>query len=329
MKMITRQELAAWLDSLTESRTLIAPHSVSGVLLYQPVQEAAQITWDFTRPTLSAKDSFFPATEQLLVIEKTGQEVRITETQLEQETILFGIRPCDVRGLQALDALFIEAEPVDPYYARRRAQTTLIGLACRELGSTCFCTSLGGAPDDPGGMDIMLREVDGGYVMDVLTEKGQAIVDEKRLSEVAGDTTFTSSHTPANILRQESWPAQFNDGYWTSMAERCLSCRICAYVCPTCRCFDLRDEALPSENGRQAYERIRCWDSCNSVAYRRVAGGHNPRAEKGQRLRNRFFCKFYYYPQQYGPLACTGCGRCVDACPVNIDITEVLEHVRG
>jgi L-lactate utilization protein LutB len=74
-------------------------------------------------------------------------------------------------------------------------------------------------------------------------------------------------------------------------------------------------------------ERIRCWDTCTSEAYRQIAGGHNPRATKGQRLRNRFLCKFYYYPQQYGPMACTGCGRCVELCPVNIDITEVIQHM--
>jgi ferredoxin len=36
------------------------------------------------------------------------------------------------------------------------------------------------------------------------------------------------------------------------------------------------------------------------------------------------FCKFYYYPQEYGTIACTGCGRCVDRCPVNIDLTEIV-----
>jgi sulfhydrogenase subunit beta (sulfur reductase) len=125
----------------------------------------------------------------------------------------------------------------------------------------------------------------------------------------------------------DEWPAHFDDEYWEAMAERCLSCRICAYVCPTCRCVDIRDEAIPSGNGHNAYERIRCWDSCAGAVYRRIAGGHNPRSEKGQRLRNRFFCKFEYYPEQYGPSACTGCGRCIDACPVNIDITEVLGHL--
>jgi ferredoxin len=91
----------------------------------------------------------------------------------------------------------------------------------------------------------------------------------------------------------------------------------------------VRDEALPSDDGTERFERLRCWDACTSPAYRRIAGGHDPRSEKGQRLRNRFFCKFYVYPERLGLLGCTGCGRCIDACPVNIDITEVLAAVHA
>jgi ferredoxin len=46
-----------------------------------------------------------------------------------------------------------------------------------------------------------------------------------------------------------------------------------------------------------------------------------------QRLRNRFYCKFCYYPKDFGPIACVGCGRCIVKCPVNVDIVEVLEGV--
>jgi ferredoxin len=122
---------------------------------------------------------------------------------------------------------------------------------------------------------------------------------------------------------QKKWPEHFNNEYWAKISERCLSCRACSYVCPTCRCFATRDEALaPGE-----FERIRCWDACTSENYRRVAGGHKPRAEKSERLRNRFYCKFYYFPEQYGlgaTFACTGCGRCIDVCPAGVDITEVI-----
>jgi ferredoxin len=73
--------------------------------------------------------------------------------------------------------------------------------------------------------------------------------------------------------------------------------------------------------------RLRAWDGCMSEGYRRVAGGHNPRSAKTERLRNRFYCKFYYYPQDFGPVACVGCGRCVEKCPVNVDVVEVLQDV--
>jgi sulfhydrogenase subunit beta (sulfur reductase) len=248
----------------------------------------------------------------------------------EGEQIIFGVRSCDARGLLALDALFIDTEPVDNNYARRRENTTIIGLACTEMADTCFCTSVGGAPDDPAGMDVMLYPVKDGYQVQVLTEKGGKIVSGE-WSVVNGEwdspQAFANPNSQFQIPNSSSWPAQFNDDFWSAMSERCLSCRICAYVCPTCRCFDVRDEAVLTDHSNSTFERIRCWDSCAGTVYRRIAGGHNPREAKGERLRNRFFCKFYYYPEQYGPTACTGCGRCIESCPVNIDITEVIAHL--
>lgn len=344
MTAITREGLARWLDDLARRTTLLAPRDVDGVLLYRPVTSSTEVVWDFIRPVMSIKEAFLPATERLLTIEKTGQTVRLADSLPEGEQVIFGVRPCDARGMKVLDALFLETEPVDPYYARRRQHTTLIGLACRELGPTCFCTSVGGAPDDASDVDVMFSEVDGGqYALQVMTEKGEALMAEcgwplgpaqgaaghSHAAPTTGNppSPIRNLQSPVPDPRSITWPAHFNDSYWERMGERCLSCRICAYVCPTCRCFAVRDEAISSGNGWDRYERIRCWDSCAGVAYRRIAGGHNPRSTKGQRLRNRFFCKFYYYPEQYGPAACTGCGRCIDACPVNIDITEVLAHL--
>jgi len=328
---ITHDQLVGWLEALTGEATLIAPRWEQGVLLYRPVTRDLDLAWEFTRPVLSAKEFFFSPTERLLTIEKTGQQIKLTETLPEGRQVMFGIRPCEARGLRHLDALFLEEEPRDPYYARRREKTTLIGLACKEMGATCFCTSLGGAPDDPSDVDVLLTEVDDGYVVQVVTEKGMILITSCDLRIANFEPASTSQSAtrdwpqPIPLPSKDNWLARFNDEYWERMSERCLSCRLCTYICPTCRCFDVRDEAL----GDSQYERIRCWDSCAGVAYRRIAGGHNPRAAKGERLRNRFLCKFYYYPQQYGldSPACTGCGRCIDLCPVNIDITEVLSYI--
>lgn len=335
MVVIGRDELVKLLDNLAREKKLIAPTEVEGVLLYRPVQSSAEIVWDFSIPVLSLKETLFPATEQLLVIEEytdslegTGPQYTLTETLPAVEQIVFGVRPCDAQGLKVLDALFLETDPVDIYYSQRRQNMTLIGLACKQMEPTCFCTSMGGAPDDPQNMDLMLYEVEEGYIVQVVTEKGQTLLDGVSLEEKPIEPSKPRVQYLEKVPTSEDWLSHFDDEYWHSMAERCLSCRICSYVCPTCRCFDVRDEVLPlSENGNNRYERIRCWDSCAGEVYRKIAGGHNPRQAKGQRMRNRFQCKFYYYPLQYGPVACTGCGRCINACPVNIDITEVLAHV--
>ena len=55
------------------------------------------------------------------------------------------------------------------------------------------------------------------------------------------------------------------------------------------------------------------------------ASGHNPRALSRDRVRQRVMHKYNYYAEKYGEKLCTGCGRCVTVCPVNLDIREVLK----
>jgi ferredoxin len=255
--------------------------------------------------------------------------VQIEDPPPPGEQIVFGLRPCDARALRVLDALLLEQEPVDSYYAQRREKTTLVGLACREMGDECFCTSLGLAPNDGSDVDLFLTEVDGGYACQVVTEKGQGILDGLTLRQVDQALPQPVVREVTPVPEVGAWPRHFEDAYWARLADRCLSCRTCAYVCPTCRCFDVRDDQKPGGD----IERIRTWDGCMAAGYRRIAGGHNPRPTKTERLRNRFFCKFCYYPQMagqasgLGPVACVGCGRCIDKCPVNVDVVEVLRDV--
>ena len=325
--LLTQCHLNDWLCHITQTKTLVAPSKIGNVHRYEPVQSAQQISWSRTRPITSIKEFVFPATDRLFTIERNGQNISLTETLPDEETVIFGVRPCDAHGLNALDSLFIHTEPIDTYYQKRRENTTIIGLTCSEIGNTCFCTSMGISPDDSENMDLLLKEIDSGFIIDILTEKGKRLLSDQVLQEYEGSIPGQIELPLYPVPNTTDWLPLYDLPYWSDLSERCLSCRACAYVCPTCRCFDIRDDISPSENGHQTYERIRCWDSCTSVGYQRTAGGHNPRSEKSQRLRNRYFCKFYYFPQQYGQVACTGCGRCIDVCPVNIDIVEALYHL--
>ena len=129
------------------------------------------------------------------------------------------------------------------------------------------------------------------------------------------------------LQTSEAWRSAFHEALWVELGERCLGCRTCTFVCPTCRCFDVRDEIVSSRLDARRIQRLRAWDACTMANYRRIAGGHNPRPGQEMRLQNRFYCKFSYYPDDFGPLGCVGCGRCVDACPVGVDIREVMAAV--
>lgn len=330
MNLLTQDALVAWLDELTEEVTLIAPRTVDGIVLYRPVASSDQITFDYTRPKMSPKDVVFPATERILAIERESDDITLSEPALEKEQVVFGLRPCDAHGFSVLDGVFLEKEPVDWNYARRRSVTTLIGIACPQMWEGCFCTSMGGAPDDPTHLDVLLTKVDGGYAVEAVTENGKAFIADLDLQVVENEPPSPSVHQDAvPVLPPDNWPAQFGDRLWDLLAERCISCRLCAYVCPTCRCFDVRDEVAQRRTNYAKYDRLRCWDSCTGANYRKIAGGHNPRALKGQRLRNRFYCKFYYMHEDYGVTGCVGCGRCIEVCPVNIDIVEMLYDVKA
>jgi sulfhydrogenase subunit beta (sulfur reductase) len=326
MMFLSEDALRIWLDGLAKDITLIAPRMVDGIILYREVSSGDEIVLDYARPKMSAKEVIFPSTDRILSISKHDREVTLSEP-MPEEQVIFGLRPCDAHGITVLDEVFLKQEPIDLNYARRREATTLVGLSCPQMWEDCFCTSMGGGPDDPSHVDVLFTSVQDGFAVDVVTDKGQALMATLDLQEIEGEMPQPALNPEEMVLAQERWPEHFTDPYWDLLAERCLECRLCAYVCPACRCFDVRDQVAEHGIGYSSYDRLRCWDSCTGTHYRVVAGGHNPRATKGQRLRNRFFCKFYYLPEEYGIGGCVGCGRCIEACPVNIDIAEVLRSI--
>ena len=327
MKVLTQAQLDGWLDDLAQEQNLVAPVDVEGKLLYRQVSGSDGIVWDFERTDMSPKTWLFPATEPIFFVVQ-GKESVIRDVPAPVPTVVFGVRPCDARGALAIDALFMNKEPSDGQYVRHREATTLIGLACPQMWASCFCTVVGGAPNGTEGLDILLTEVEGGYAVQVITEKGAKLAAS--MSGQEQEVTLPEPQLAENLptLRpSDEWQDRFDDLFWQRLADRCLGCRICTFVCPTCRCFDARDEVVSRKPGEQVLERLRAWDACTVSAYRRIAGGHNPRPTQHSRLRNRFYCKFMYYLEDFGSLGCVGCGRCIDACPVGIDILEVISAV--
>jgi ferredoxin len=321
-QFISAEALRSWLDKIAAGRTLIAPRQVGDEVYYRPAAGSKDVTLTYERPKMSPKEFLWPATEAIVKVNMVAPSV--SSPVMEKEQVIFGARPCDGRGIQALDAILLTA-PADGLYQDKREKTTLVGLSCPRMFTGCFCTSFGSSPADPSQLDVMLTEVEGGYAVQAVTEKGKKLLELANVTERDVDVPPPVMDAPvAPVMPVQEWAARFNDPYWAKISERCISCRVCTFVCPTCRCFDVAD----STQADRSVTRLRSWDACQLEAFCRIAGGHNPRSTRQQRLRQRFYCKFSFVPQDFGPLACVGCGRCVVDCPVNIDIREMLTDIQ-
>jgi ferredoxin len=344
MVFIRGDRLAAALDRLAERFDLWVPAAASrggGAIRF--VRYLSGTTPVLDRLTaLSPKEAVQPQVEPLLrfkTIKGEGSRESdrlVIDDRIEvKPTLVFGCRPCDARAVQLSDRVFLEGPYLDVYYRARRESTLLAALVCREGDSACFCSAVGGGPADTAGGDLRIIPLEGGLVLEALQERGELLLEgwseaateaegaeARRVVEEVSGWRMGDLETRGSI---EDFKKRFQDrDYWRDVAERCLSCGICTFVCPTCYCFTITDEKKDLEG-----ERLRSWDSCMFYQYSLEASGHNPRPTRLDRYRNRVGHKFSYFPEKYdGQLSCTGCGRCVRFCPVSIDIRRAVAGLK-
>ncbi|HOD52183.1 MAG TPA: 4Fe-4S dicluster domain-containing protein [Candidatus Hydrogenedentes bacterium] len=252
-----------------------------------------------------------------------------------------GVKACDLKGFRIQDFVFAGEEFRDPFYCRARNESLIISSDCTSALDTCFCEAFDERPYPRGDFDLNLSPVDGGYVVEMGSEKGAALIAscpgaaaeaaqgqtearDRQRDEVSAKVrrNLKEFQVPSQQALEESVERHYESTVWKEEAETCVECGACNTICPTCHCFLLYDQ---KDAARMV--RFRAWDSCLMKGFARVAGGANPRRELSQRLRNRFEKKFSFFPKVAGEYACTGCGRCISACPGKIDIRRVMKRL--
>jgi ferredoxin len=344
-KSITQDKLKDWLDSISQKYELWVPQEKEGVCRLAPYQPEAGFCLE-RASQLSAKEVLFPQTECILKYsyQKNKNNPEDVKVSLEAadphpKTVIWGIPPCDVAGISFFEKVFAGSGSYqEPYFKARRSECLIVAFACQHPDTTCFCTAVGGSPVEAPGADLLLTRINHEYVVEVLTPQGGKLIDEalfgmlgeeklKAMEQAKQAVRHTVEHpfsVEASPLVAKKLLKAFESPYWKEATAGCISCGICTFVCPTCYCFNIADEA----HGMQG-ERLRCWDACMFPLYSLEASGHNPRRVKFQRYRNRLSHKFSYLITNNDTLGCTGCGRCIRECPAGIDLRRIMAHLMG
>ncbi len=329
--------LASFVNAVRKRARLFAPVAdPAGGAAFAEVSAAADIVRPAPNTRLSLKSVFFPQREVLLSFKGPALDA---VPAVGANLVVFGARPCDARAMTWLDRVFGGGGREDPYFVERRRGAVVIALACDEPCPTCFCTSVGGSPHGTEGADVLASasgDGQGDLLLEPVTEKGAAFLVNHAapLRPAAGDAVAArqargkAAASRMNVLDfsgvKEKMDAGFDSPAWDAITRSCLGCGACTYVCPTCHCFDITDESRGDRGVR-----IRTWDACQYALFTQHASGHNPRGHKRARMRQRLMHKYSYAPETAGAVFCSGCGRCVRACPVNLDIREMLSAIKG
>ncbi len=330
-KLIRKESLEKLYNNLSEQRKIYAPVKASdGKVEYRYNPGYADVTFDHIRSTLSVKNLVFPKVENLLYYSNTKTETTVTEIDTDkiQDVVLWGAHPCDTAAFDILRSIFCW-DINDEFFLKRFEKLVIIGLSCHSSDEYCFCTSVGLSPDSSKGSDILLTPLKNGHFKaEILTEKGDKIATsspelfEKYSKEEIHITEVKQKFDYGQVT--EKLATAFEHPFWVENSLRCIGCGACAYVCPTCACFDIQDETK-GKNGR----RYRSWDSCGFKLFTIHTSGHNPRSVQSQRWRQRIMHKFSYMPERNNSLGCVGCGRCSSGCPVDMNIAEQLEALQS
>ena len=331
---MSSEKFKIFLDRLRGEYELFAPKELLENLHYEPLKHELEnhIVLDTYRAVEPLKGFLYKLKEPVAGFPASVQPAA-------KKIALLGVKSCDLRSLRVLDSIFDTEEFKDPFYTSQRDAALLISSDCYSPSERCFCNLVGLKPYPEEGFDLNLSSVEGGFVVEIGSDKGEELVrsyeglfeeaaeeklsqrDGKREASLRKLSEQNKAYETERSYQQIVSEATESD-VWEEQAERCVECGCCNLICPTCYCFLLVDE-----RAEEGFQRLRSWDSCMYAGFSRVAAGTNPRARLGERLRHRFMHKFVYIPDELGIYGCTGCGRCGEGCLANIDVREVLKEL--
>ncbi len=328
---IEKSNLSKLMEHLKKDNFRVIGVTPDGKRFSENFDETLNFMQGDTPPTsISFKEHFFAKTEALFYYKNNNGTIGLKEPVIDdRKTVVIGARPCDTASLPILSKVF-NWDYADDFFNRRVENSIIIGMKCNYQDDYCFCNEVGLSQNSEKGSDIFLIPDSEAFVAKTITDKGNKFIEkfanffEPYTGNPPAENKNGHDEKKFDYESVKKWlDNNFEHKFWDEAGETCLSCGQCAFVCPTCHCFDIVDEQC----GTCAGVRAKNWDACQFSLFTKHASGHNPRDSREKRYRQRISHKFKYYNDKFSEILCTGCGRCSRGCPVSTDILELLEEI--
>ena len=338
-RILSRNDLEAFVRELMRQRRVMAPVLKDGVAAFDWLNDPKDLHLPKTGiPFVSPKRALLPQTEVLFYYKLGKDGERTVPPPPPPPQVLFAVHPCDVQAIRVLDTVFGAApSPDTPYLARRRATAIVgLGVAPADKAANSFFEDLGISSMDSRDTDLFMTPLSADrFLIETVTDKGQELAaslsalpmpsagDRARLEALRKEAAARVNSSLSSEEFSAKLEKLFNSPLWEKAGEKCVACGACAYLCPTCHCFDIQDETHGAIGCR-----VRNWDTCQFDLFTRHASGHNPRTGQNQRARQRIFHKFAYGRSNFHIAFCTGCGRCAMVCPMKNNPRALLAQIQ-
>ena len=328
-KLIDQSLFQHWVRALIAATRVYAVQEKQNGFAFDALARAGDLRLDYDVTILPPKKYFLPQQEVLLTFDR---ETMSFKSVFDPEPfVLLGVHPYDMVAISQLDKVFAK-DNLDQHYRVRREAATIVVCDVQKVSPNAFSGCMGQATmEGKEGHDMLLTQLDDGrYLLEAVTGKGMALFESLADASPADEKSLQAreeiwAHNRERLQQHKLKPApselpglldkSYDHPVWEERAALCYSCGSCNLVCPTCYCFDVRDEL---NWDMRTGQRLREWDGCMLREFAAVAGGHNFRAEEAARYRHRYYRKGKYSWDAYGEIACVGCGRCISACTANV-----------
>lgn len=327
------QEVNTLFEDLKKEYKIYAPkrfkkqgrYSDTDIIKYDEVSTVEEIEFK-EKSHYPVKEVITPITQTLYYF--TEDEFRESSIGHNKKILIFA-RPCDINAQRRQDMIYLHnGNFEDTFYKRIRERVKFICIECVDGFDTCFCVSMNSNKTDDYSLAVRFNE--SSLLFDVkdkefskfFNDKTEEEFELKFIEENEAKVTIPEINDKEILIKLKNHPM------WNEYNKRCLGCGSCTIACSTCSCYTTRDIVYDSLG--KIGERRRVQASCHIDGFDEMAGGHNFRTTKADKMRYKVLHKIHDYKAQFGyEHMCIGCGRCTDRCPEHISITATINKVNN